>query len=352
MVHIETIVDDLRVMAAGVDAARDNATAADAKAHAIAAQAARSGFTGIATSMSRLRSAIAEIQAPLVTVGGLLSEAVSMMVAVPMQMSPERTVAVLAALQETVSNIRDQVAATIVKVEESKQLTVAVLSGGQPGPMLSALDRVRQILVLVAQRGGMAAPQVETIIGRARRAGESAYPTGPGGLPPESGPTAGPTSDAPDALFDAAQAGGAVITRPTRLPPGAAPFDQAVADRVPRYGTKATKTTGILVLSDGRVLPPQDSGINGPALRLPRPRPGMDGNLVSHVEAHCVALMREHNVTQATLYINREPCRYPGRRPGEEWGCALALPYMLRPGETLTVYGRDGYVEVFRGLPR
>src|SRR5439155_10338643 len=63
----------------------------------------------------------------------------------------------------------------------------------------------------------------------------------------------------------ATAATGAVITRPARIPADAAPFDQAVADRVPRYGAKGVKTTGILVLSDGRVLPPQDNGANGPA---------------------------------------------------------------------------------------
>jgi hypothetical protein len=135
------------------------------------------------------------------------------------------------------------------------------------------------------------------------------------------------------------------------VPPDAAPFDQRVADQVPPYGTKGTKTTGILVLEDGRVLPPQDSGVAGPAQDIPKPRPGMNGNLVTHVEAHSVGAMRQAGVTEATLYINREPCIYPGPRPGEDWGCGLALPYMLRPGEKLTVYGPNGYVQVFRGRP-
>ena len=176
--------------------------------------------------------------------------------------------------------------------------------------------------------------------------------TGAGGPAPTSPPSNRALPPTPTPLFDTAEAGAAAITRPSAIPADAAPFDQTVADRVPHYGTKGTKTTGVLALPSGRVLPPQDSGINGPAQRIPKPRPGMDGNLVTHVEAHSVASMREHNVTEATLYINREPCQYPGKRPGEEWGCTLALPYMLRPDEKLTIYGPNGYVRVFRGLPR
>ena len=154
------------------------------------------------------------------------------------------------------------------------------------------------------------------------------------------------------ALFDVVDAGALVITRPATAPQDAAPFDETVARQVPRYGTKGTKTTGVLALSDGHILPEQDSGINGPALRMPKPRTGMNGNLVTHVEAHAVASMRENDTTDATLYVNQPPCQYPGPREGEQWGCESALPYMLRPDEKLTIYAPNGYAAVFRGLPR
>ena len=149
-------------------------------------------------------------------------------------------------------------------------------------------------------------------------------------------------------LFDDVEGGAVVVTRPGAVPDDAAPFDPAAAKRVPRYGTRGPKTTGIVVLADGRELPPQDSGYSGPAQRLPKPRPGMNGALVTHVEAHTVAAMRENNVKEATLYLNREPCLFTGAR-GEVWGCELALPRMLRPDEKLTVYGPNGYVKVFYG---
>ncbi len=121
-----------------------------------------------------------------------------------------------------------------------------------------------------------------------------------------------------------------------------------MAALVPRYGLKGDKTTGVAVLDDGRVLPEQDSGYDGPTSRMPKPRRGMDLFLMAHVEAHTVASMREHKVKEATLYINRRPCEYQGRG-GRPWGCERALPHMLKPDEKLTVYGPDGYVNVFRG---
>jgi len=144
---------------------------------------------------------------------------------------------------------------------------------------------------------------------------------------------------------------GAGLRPPIQVPNGANVYDQAVADQVPPYGANGDKTTGVMVLPDGTVLPPQDSGYDGPATRMAKPRPGMDLFLLAHVEAHSVATMRERGVRNATLYINREPCMYQGPL-GRPWGCERALPHMLRPDETLTVYGPNGYARVFHGRPR
>jgi Family of unknown function (DUF6244) len=134
--HIEKITGELRAMPAGVDRARGNAAAADAKAREIAA---RSGFTAIAAGVSQVRSAIAEVRAMLVGVGSSINEAAAAVAAAPRQMSPEQTVAVLSPVREKVGGVRTGSRATIIKVEETKQVTAAVLRGGQPGPMVSAL---------------------------------------------------------------------------------------------------------------------------------------------------------------------------------------------------------------------
>jgi hypothetical protein len=147
--------------------------------------------------------------------------------------------------------------------------------------------------------------------------------------------------------------GSAAPSRPFLRPPrvvrpNAAPYRPEIAGKVPPYGTKGEKTTGVVDLGGEHVVSTLDSGYRGPANDLPKPRRGMDGNLVAHVEAHTAALMRQQNVNEATLYINRKPCSYegPGGAPG---GCSVALPRMLKPGQRLTVYGPNGYSRVYEG---
>jgi len=129
-----------------------------------------------------------------------------------------------------------------------------------------------------------------------------------------------------------------------------------------RAGEKAVETVKV----GGRVLPAfheggkaegilrvgkQDvhlkSGYDGPAMELPKPRPGMHGNIVSHVEADAAAVMRQQGIKKATLYINRIPCTGGPRAPG----CHIRLPRMLPEGAQLTVHGPDGFKWVYRGLP-
>jgi hypothetical protein len=173
MSHIEKITGELRTMIAGVDKAHANAVAADGKAQEVAARAARSGFTGIAAGMTRVRDAIAEIRARLTNMSGSINEAVTAVGAAAGELSPEQTIAVLSPAQEKLSSVHSGLAATITKVEETRRLVAVVLQGGQPGPMLSALENIKQILVLVAQRGDTARQHLETAVGEARQVGES-----------------------------------------------------------------------------------------------------------------------------------------------------------------------------------
>lgn len=132
-------------------------------------------------------------------------------------------------------------------------------------------------------------------------------------------------------------------TQPTEIPEGAAPFKQELADQVPAYGLAGKKTSGVLDLGDGQPAP-LESGYDGPTSQLPpapRPGTGMNGNILSHVEAHAAAQMRLTDVDNATLYINRVPC--PGAK-----GCEAMLHLMVPEGKTLTIYGPE-YVRVVVG---
>jgi hypothetical protein len=103
------------------------------------------------------------------------------------------------------------------------------------------------------------------------------------------------------------------------------------------------KAEGVLRVGDEDIA--LKSGYKGPSAELPKPRPGMHGNILSHVEAHAAAVMRLQRVNKATLYINRIPCA-DAKPPG----CHLMLPRMLPEGAELTVHGPDGFKWVYRGI--
>ena len=94
------------------------------------------------------------------------------------------------------------------------------------------------------------------------------------------------------------------------------------------YG--GTKTSGILYGDNGEAYELQ-SGYDGPSQGLPKPRPGMNGNIVSHVEAHAAALMRTEDMDEATLLINRSPCAGSN-------GCLENVSRMVPEGKVMNIY--------------
>lgn len=122
-----------------------------------------------------------------------------------------------------------------------------------------------------------------------------------------------------------------------------------VHPRLPVYGQHGKKTHGILQ-TDGKEVDIV-SGYDGPAKEFGRGElPGADGNIRSHVEAHTAAYMRKHKIKEATLRINREPCRYDIGN-GAESGCDVRLPKMLAEGAKLHVVGPNGYKKTYTGGP-
>lgn len=113
----------------------------------------------------------------------------------------------------------------------------------------------------------------------------------------------------------------------------------------PAYGGRGPKPSGLLDI-DGQHTP-LVSGREGPTQQIPPPRTGtgMNGKLVTHVEAHAAAQLRVTGATNGTLYINRLPCS----DPQPPYGCSEMLPRMVPRGSTLTIYGPDGFVRVVRG---
>lgn len=78
--------------------------------------------------------------------------------------------------------------------------------------------------------------------------------------------------------------------------------------------------------------------------RLPREH-GFAPFNADHVEAQAAAYLRMSGGREASLYVNREPCRTSPH------GCDGELKHMLPPGARMTVYGPDGFMKIYRGKP-
>jgi hypothetical protein len=103
-------------------------------------------------------------------------------------------------------------------------------------------------------------------------------------------------------------------------------------------------TDGVLTTTDGQRVAGVYSGRQGPASGGAGLRPlwRQANAAVLHAEGHAAALIRARGLTEATLYVNNQPCS--GRM-----GCDRSLPGLLPSGSTLTVYGPDRFVKVYQG---
>ncbi|MFC4109921.1 DUF6244 family protein [Micromonospora zhanjiangensis] len=171
MSHIEKITGELRALATGAERARELAAAADGQAQEIGLRAAGAGFVAVAAGLARVREAIAGVQGGLGGLGGSIGEATKATAAVPNVATPQETIGGLAPVQSAVDAARDAAAAIVTGVGEAQQLVAMVLQGGQPGPLLQALDSIKQVLVLMVGRIGAAREAVEAAIAEARQVG-------------------------------------------------------------------------------------------------------------------------------------------------------------------------------------
>lgn len=173
MSHIEKITGELRALTAGVDRAQGLAATADNQAQEVAVRAAGAGFAAVAAGLARVRDAIAGIRGGLGGLATTLGEAAKATAAVPQEATPDETTAGLTPVGAAIDGMRGAAAATIAQVGEAQRLVTAVLQGGQPGPLVQALENVKQVLVLTVQRTATARQSVDTAIAEARQLGSS-----------------------------------------------------------------------------------------------------------------------------------------------------------------------------------
>lgn len=173
MSHVEKITTELRTLTAGVERAQSLAAAADQQAQEIALRAGGAGFAAVATGVARIRGIITTIRGGLGGLAGAVGDATKRSAGVPQQATPEDTITGLTPVRSAVDGIRDQTAVTITHVGEAQQLVVRALQGGQPGPLLQALESVKQVLVMLVQRTATTRQVVDAAIAEARQLGAS-----------------------------------------------------------------------------------------------------------------------------------------------------------------------------------
>ncbi|GIJ30792.1 hypothetical protein Vqi01_59540 [Micromonospora qiuiae] len=173
MSHIEKISGELRALMTGVERAQGLAAGADRQVQQVALRAAGAGFVAVAAGVARVRDAITGIQGGLGSIAGSIGEATKATAAAPQEATPQQTIAGLAPVQNAVDSARDAAAAVIAQVGEAQKLVTMILQGGQPGPLLQALDSIKQVLVLVVTRAGGARQHIEAAIAEARQLGSS-----------------------------------------------------------------------------------------------------------------------------------------------------------------------------------
>jgi hypothetical protein len=171
--HIEKITGELRALMAGVERARGLAAAADSQAQEVTLRAAGAGFAAVAAGMVRVRNAITGIQGGLGGLAGSVGEAARATAAVPREATPQETIAGLTPVVSAADSARDAATGAIAQVGEAQQLVTVILQGGQPGPLLQALESIKQVLVLVVTRTGAARQFIEAAIAEARQLGAS-----------------------------------------------------------------------------------------------------------------------------------------------------------------------------------
>jgi hypothetical protein len=173
MSRIEKSSGALQAATTGVTTAQQRAAAADHQAGEVQQRAMAVGFGGIAQGMAAVRNDIAEINNRLGALQGPLGEASKAVAAAPREGAPEQTIAALTPAQQRIDTTHQATAGVLTKVEETKQTVQRALQGGQPGPLLGALDAAKQIMLQTRQHVAVAKQEVEAAIVEARQMGSS-----------------------------------------------------------------------------------------------------------------------------------------------------------------------------------
>ena len=327
MSHLEKIVGELRSMVDGVERAMTRADAAQGTAHEVEQRAAASGFTGIAAGMSPVGAAISEIQAALTSHRSSLISAALHVTTASRMTTPQQASASLSLASEQASAACDGTSALIDRVEQVQQRVAAVLLGGQPERMLSALDGIKQELTVLTQRGEIARQDLASVLVEARRSGD---PEGSSNLAAAEARSESTVSER-GLLTESVRAAAAMLPRRTD------PHDKTEAALL--VGDAIVHDRQFAAEPDGRLRSRQIAAGPLPAAGVGLRPPVAQATVMDHAEAQAAAILRRPgSPTEATLVINNVPCDDPVK----PLVCEKILAKILPPGTRLTVFLTDG----------
>ncbi len=171
MADVSKIVAALQQALEGLGRAHNAASQAGGRAQQVQAQAARAGFRGIAAGMGgvieRIKKII-ETQNSVATSTKATTEAVQRVTA---DMNPEAVVATLTPVMQQLDVASTNTAAIVTEVDAAKTDATAALKGGKPGPMIAALEQIKQALGQVVSALGDSKQRTDETVAQARETG-------------------------------------------------------------------------------------------------------------------------------------------------------------------------------------
>lgn len=332
-----TLIDatsrQVHAMAAGVAKAHVKTEATLRQVHEVAARAAGAGFAVVAIGLEPVSNALVGARATLGAAARTTTELAAILARVADQETVELLVATLAPVPAALCMVDADLMAARAAIGDARRHVVTVLQGGQPGPLLTALDNINEVLLLVRQRADMAQTHVATAIIGARRLGHPDEPVPAGNDPSNDPRTADVTDHEPG-----------TVGRGDPIPE----WVHDAALRLPYRRNGKGPTHGSLADPGGAPLagpsPPAGGLLRSGA--MPGARDGLRTDwhplaqvTTEHVEAHAAALLRRPGAPRhAVLIINNPTCT----SRGQYVGCDELLPGMLPNSTRLTVYLSDG----------
>lgn len=169
--QVEHARTSLRNVESGLAAAHTSTGAALTKAKDVARESGLRGFEAVARGVLAVARKLEEVSRAITAESRNMRGAAEAVVGVPKGASPEEIVNRLSPAKQTLVDGRTRITGIITLARDAQTAAHAALRGGQPGPLVSAIDQIRERLIATHKQVEAAHQHVETAIKEARTTG-------------------------------------------------------------------------------------------------------------------------------------------------------------------------------------